>query len=479
MRNFKWEKYHTIWLFLLIGWVFNSADRSITGPVITWMIQNHVSFLQDAAHPYALGGFLGSLLFTGYMLTQFPGGMLGDKYGYRTILTISLIWAGIATLLSGLFSLLIVFIILRITVGLGEGAYYSNDRALVIEVTPYKKRNLGMGVVITGLAIGLTLGTLSVPYMIELGENILGKHEGWRMPFIILGIATLLVGICLYSLFKRDKKEMHYRNAFIELFSYSLVFLVAILLIYKVTDWIGLSDWIVAVLELILAFTLIAFSLRGKNKNKNTAINLFSKNLLLMYLSAVAILWNLWFFSYWSISIVTSTAGTSFLQATLTAAFNAGAGILGYPVGGFLADYVMKKKWSKKSLLCFLTFAQGALTITFGFYLLSGGHSLLIMGILLFITSLFFNALQPISHSLTADMVEAKFRGSAFGMWNLIGEMGAVLSPVINGALRDATGSWIFPVFLDGIIILISFILILFVSNKSSDFKLVKRQEIA
>ena len=51
-------------------------------------------------------------------------------------------------------------------------------------------------------------------------------------------------------------------------------------------------------------------------------------------------------------------------------------------------------------------------------------------------------------------------------MWNLIGEMGAVMSPVISGALRDATGGWAAAVLLDGGLILVSFVLILFVREK-------------
>lgn len=66
---------------------------------------------------------------------------------------------------------------------------------------------------------------------------------------------------------------------------------------------------------------------------------------------------------------------------------------------------------------------------------------MIVMAVLLFVTNLFFNALQPISQALTADIATPEHRGSAFGMWNLIGEMGAVMSPVISGALRDATGA--------------------------------------
>ncbi|MCO5388308.1 MAG: hypothetical protein NHB14_23930 [Desulfosporosinus sp.] len=39
-----WQRYHTIWLMLFIGWVVSYADRTLTGPVVTWMIANKVGF---------------------------------------------------------------------------------------------------------------------------------------------------------------------------------------------------------------------------------------------------------------------------------------------------------------------------------------------------------------------------------------------------------------------------------------------------
>ena len=51
-----------------------------------------------------------------------------------------------------------------------------------------------MGVVITGLAIGITLALVFAPNLIELGGNVFGAEDAWRMPFLVLGAATLVVG---------------------------------------------------------------------------------------------------------------------------------------------------------------------------------------------------------------------------------------------------------------------------------------------
>src|SRR3712207_9513935 len=75
---------------------------------------------------------------------------------------------------------------------------------------------------------------------------------------------------------------------------------------------------------------------------------------------------------------------------------------------------------------------------------IAGGRepSLALLGLLLFTSGVFFNALQPIVQGMTGDLVPASERGSAFGMLNLLSEIGAGLRPVGSGILRDATGSW-------------------------------------
>ena len=89
------------------------------------------------------------------------------------------------------------------------------------------------------------------------------------------------------------------------------------------------------------------------------------------------------------------------------------------------------------------------LTLAFGFVVAGGGANVWLMAALLFSASTFFNAMQPIAHAMLADIAAPEHHGAAFGMNNLIGEIGAVLSPAVSGALRDATGGWSAAIFLD------------------------------
>lgn len=74
------RSYRVLWSVLLLGWLVSYADRTLTGPVISWMIQNKAGFIGEAAHPATLGGLVGSMFFACYMLTQYPGGRLGDRF---------------------------------------------------------------------------------------------------------------------------------------------------------------------------------------------------------------------------------------------------------------------------------------------------------------------------------------------------------------------------------------------------------------
>jgi ACS family D-galactonate transporter-like MFS transporter len=437
-----------IWWWLLAGWTVSAADRAVTGPVVTWMIDNKVDFFATAPDPHALGGLIGGLFFAGYMLTQFPGGYLGDRYGHRTLIVVSLVWAGIATLVTGLLTGLLAFIVIRVVTGLGEGAYYSNDRSLIAETTPERERSLGMGVVITGLALGITLATLGTPYLISLGDVVLPTQESWRMTFACLGLATLLVGLGMAWRWRQHLQRALVRGATGHLLAYSAITLALIMTVYFAGAEFGLSTLAIAVLQVGLAVALVVFVMQRKGTELAPVVR--NRDLMLIYLSFIAILWNLWFFGFWSVSIVAGAAHSSFTEAALIATFNAGAGILGFPAGGWLSDWAVRRGWGRKPMLLTFTAIQAVLTIMFAAYIASTqSPSMWVLGVLLFSASLFFNALQPVSQALAADLAEPSQHGSMFGMMNLIGEIGAVLSPAVSGVLRDATGNWEAAVWLD------------------------------
>ena len=461
------QPYKRIWGMLFVGWVFAYFDRTITGPVVSWMIANDVAFLADASNPYALGGLLGSLFFAGYMLTQFPGGYFGDKYGHRNMVILSILWAGITTVLTGLTEGLLVFIALRVLTGLGEGAFYSNDRSLIAQVTPPKKLGLGMGIVMGGLSVGLTLGLVGTIYLIEWSVPFLG-NDAWKSPFLILGVGTIIVAIVMTKVIPKSAdvkaKPDGFKNSVKGLGGYSLVFLVIIMGVYIATDYLGLSEGLVAGTFTVLAIGFVIYIYKTKREVRPVLKN---RNLFLLYLSAIPIMWHLWFYSFWSVSIVQDFGGGTLMTAALVASFNAIAGLIGFPLGGYISDKVAHLENGRRNILFILTVAFAASVFIFAFYLMSGATSLVVMSTILFISGTLFFAVQSIQHAFISDLAPVEHRGSAFGLWNLIAEFGALMSPVISGVLRDKTESWTAPLLLDGGLVAASCICIIFISTKA------------
>src|SRR5215213_4591078 len=454
--------YKALWAVLLLGWVVSYADRTLTGPVIAWMIQNKAGFIGDAANPATLGGLIGSMFFLGYMLTQYPGGRLGDRFGHREMIIVSLLTAAVMTIVSGLMAGLVAFVAARVLTGLGEGVFYSNDRTLIITHTPAAKRTLGLGVVIVGLSIGLTVGIIATPLLIEFGAS-LGMGDGaWRMPFFVFAAFTFVVASIMFGFFRsKVGGALKLGPPFVQLLLFSAPTFVVIVGLFLVAETFQWPEWLTATIASIIALVYILVVVRGvKQSGRGGA--LLNRNMWLIYIAYIAILWNLWFFSFWSVQIVREAAESSLLAAALTAAFNAGAGILGFPVGGWLADRAVRSGKSRKTLALVCTGVYSVLVLIFGYSVSGSGDklpSLGLLGLLLFSSGVFFNALQPIVQGMTGDLVPPSERGSAFGMLNLVSEIGAVLSPVVSGILRDRTGTWAAGVYLAAGIMIVSFFL--------------------
>lgn len=457
--------YRRMWIWLCLGWAVSSADRAITGPVISWMIENKAAFVADSPNPHALGGLIGGMFFAAYGLAQFPGGYAGDRHGHRSVLMISLLCAALATFVTGLSSVLITFMAARLFTGLGEGIYYANDRVVIADTTPERRRSLAMGVVMTGLSIGITLAIGTAPFLIALGKDVFGAADAWRMPFYILAAITLVASLAISrELWATRTARDAPLAALGAILRYGVPFFALLFGLFIISQHYALPPWVLTILELIAALAVVAFIFTTKKGEMKGALH--DRSLVLLYFASIAILWNLWFFGFWAVSIVAGSGANSYQSAALTAMFTGLAGLIGFPIGGWLADHTLALGIGRKPVLLSFTLLQALLTVTLAAYLQAGGTAPVTIAALLFFAGLFFSALQPVVQALIADIARPEYRGSAFGLSNLIGEIGAVLSPVVAGTLRDQYGSWPPAIYLDCGGILMSALCILFVRER-------------
>ena len=164
-------------LLLTLAVLLNFVDRGaigIAGPVMSKQLG--LSGLQF--------GLAASAFFWTYGLAQPFIGMAADRVSAPRVLAVSVALWAMATLLTSLVAGLGMLVVLRLLLGLGEGALFPVTSKLIARHVAPDRRGLANATVAVGLALGPALGAL-------LGGMILAR-EGWRWVFFAFGAGTVL-----------------------------------------------------------------------------------------------------------------------------------------------------------------------------------------------------------------------------------------------------------------------------------------------
>ncbi|MFB3168548.1 MFS transporter [Neobacillus sp. 179-C4.2 HS] len=144
---------------------------------------------------------------------------MGDKFGRKNTLVISLLLMGISTVLIGLLPTYssvgvlapILLVLLRLLQGIALGGEWGGAVLLAVESAPKQKRGFYGSFPAMGIPLGMLLGTASVSLM-SLLPNGQFLTWGWRVPFLL---SALLVGIGIWirrgieetSAFQEEKEK--------------------------------------------------------------------------------------------------------------------------------------------------------------------------------------------------------------------------------------------------------------------------------
>jgi MFS family permease len=129
-------------------------------------------------------GFLLSAFFWTYTPGQLLAAWLAEKINaYRTLALGLAIWS-LATTLSGLASGFVLFLLLRLILGLGESVAFPCSSKLFAEHLPTHRLGAANGLVGVGLALGPAFGTVA--------GGLMMARSGWRATFIVFGLASML-----------------------------------------------------------------------------------------------------------------------------------------------------------------------------------------------------------------------------------------------------------------------------------------------
>lgn len=171
------------------------VNISIAGPSIA------SEFRLDDLHL----GYVFSSFVLGYALFQVPGGALADRLGPRKILGLGVIWWAVFTTLITLISpqagsLLLLLMLVRFCLGMGEAVVYPASNCIVASWIPSAERGVANGLIFAGVGFGTGL---TPPIIASLTH-----FYGWRSAFWVSAVLGLFAGGIWY-LIARDKPRQH------------------------------------------------------------------------------------------------------------------------------------------------------------------------------------------------------------------------------------------------------------------------------
>jgi MFS family permease len=129
-------------------------------------------------------GLLLSAFFWSYALLQVPVGLCLDRFPIRWLYAGMFALWSLACGLTGFAGTLIVFVGLRIVLGIGESIYFPGGAKTVSLMFSPKDRGLPNGLFDCGTRVGLVVGGVLIPWLIV--------SFGWRAMFKVLGFGSLL-----------------------------------------------------------------------------------------------------------------------------------------------------------------------------------------------------------------------------------------------------------------------------------------------
>jgi MFS transporter, ACS family, glucarate transporter len=193
-RHTRKRLFLAFWLFVLSAISFlDRTNISIAG-------------LQISSE-YGLGnqrlGWIFSAFLIGYAGFQVPAGWLASRFGPRLVITLGVVWWGVATALTtlippGISQAVVLLIGIRFALGAGEAVIYPAANQFVARWVPVQERGFINGLIFAGVGAGSGLTPPLLAWFI--------LHHGWRSAFWFSAVIGVIAG-AVWWWFARDTPE--------------------------------------------------------------------------------------------------------------------------------------------------------------------------------------------------------------------------------------------------------------------------------
>lgn len=182
MPVIEWRDRHTVLVLCTLSFFATMVARVVISPVVPDLTAGFG--VSTGSIGLALSG-----MWAAYALTQFPSGLLGDRYGERIVVLAGVGGTAVASLLLALSPSYLSFLLFAVALGGAAGLVYSVATSLVTKRSAATGRAIGL-LIVGGPAAGLAAPPVAAA---------VGARYGWRAA-VALGV---LVAVPAFVLFAR------------------------------------------------------------------------------------------------------------------------------------------------------------------------------------------------------------------------------------------------------------------------------------
>ena len=379
--GYRWTILFVIWLLYII----NYFDR-ISVLIFLPYIQKDLNL-----SPVEVG-WLGSIFFFGYAVAQFSSGYLSDKIGPKKTMNIA-IWVFTAvTFLTGFVRSFWQFIILRISLALGEGHHYVPAVRTIANWFPRDEKGQANGYFTTTWAFGPALIPIVVTW---LSADVFGG--AWRPVFFVLAIPGLL-GIYILYKFIADSPGQMLQKGKMTKEEYDLI-----------TSSVGEG---------------------AEVHGKKYSTKIFSTDIqyYLFTLNFFILLMIYWGMTTWISTFLVKQHGMDIKTMGLFAAVPYIIAGFSMWLGGFIADKVFQGRMKVVTIIGFL----GCIPVLYFIGQVPKGQTGLLL-LCLALGGFFVNFPWGVMQAFPSMRYPKEVVGRAMGITNGVGQFGSFISPLISG----------------------------------------------
>ncbi|MER5611682.1 sialate:H+ symport family MFS transporter [Streptomyces sp. NPDC002215] len=409
----QWKSFFAAW----IGYVLDGFDFVLITLVLT-----------EISDDFGLSTVQAASLISGAFITRWLGGAvlgaIGDRYGRKVSMVLSILLYSLGTFACGFAWNYQSLFAARLAIGMGMAGEYSASATYVMESWPARLRSRASGFLISGFSVGSVLAAQVYNWVVP--------SLGWRWMFYI-GLVPIVIALWMRRALPEAEEWTESvadtgakPNPFRPLFATRGRAVVNTVLVVVATVSLFLvftpgGTGLIPVLSVVAGLTLAAF-----------AVQMGGKRGWVLYLSMIVTLFFAFLYS-WPIQSLLPTylkteLGYSTDQVTDVLYFAGFGTMVGCWTAGFLGDRIGAKKAYALTLLASLAFVYPVFAVH---------DNLLLLGILLFLlqaTSFGISGLLP---RYIGGHFPTESRGAALGFTYNVGALGGAVAPVLGAHLAS------------------------------------------